>query len=352
MAPIIYFFSTTQIVPFGDLCIGDMLPAKILYIGMKKPLHYIPIAWGYIFSGSAVADKNNTSGFAKDGKIPLVAIYTYHDTTGEKSGRDYLQTQGLAFSLDEGSTWTKYEKNPVLNNPGIKDFRDPKVMWYEAQKKWIMTLATKDRISFYSSPDLKSWTKESEFGENVGAHGGVWECPDLFPINYENDTVWVLLVSINPGGPNGGSATQYFTGNFDGKNFTPFQTDTRWLDYGPDNYAGVTWSNVGDRKLFLGWMGNWQYANLVPTDGWRSAMTIPRDLGLKKIGDKYMVTSRPANELNLLNEKETKLNNIEASNFDLTATTGKLNGPARLKFQSNKIESFTITFLHYCFDVY
>ena len=169
----------------------------------------------------------------------------------------------------------------LLKNPGIKDFRDPKVMWYEPQKKWIMTLATKDNITFYSSPDLKSWIKESDFGDGRGAHGGVWECPDLIPLDDNGKQRWVLIVNLNPGAPNKGSGTQYFVGDFDGKTFTSDQTDTRWMDYGPDNYAGITWSNTGKRKIFFGWMSNWMYANLVPTETWRNALTIPRDLKLK-----------------------------------------------------------------------
>lgn len=256
----------------------------------EQPIALYPDSLGTIFSGSAVLDFNNTSGFGKDGKIPLIAIFTHHDTIGAKARTNNYQSQSIAYSLDEGKTWTKYANNPVVKNPGIRDFRDPKVMWYEDGKKWVMTLATKDRVTFYSSKNLKEWTKESEFGETVGAHGGVWECPDLFPLKYKGDNVWVLMVSINPGGPNKGSATQYFTGKFDGKNFTPFQTDTRWIDYGTDNYAGVTWSNTRDRKIFLGWMSNWQYARVVPTEKWRSAMTVPRDLNLEKIGDKYFVS--------------------------------------------------------------
>jgi fructan beta-fructosidase len=258
-----------------------------------KPIALFPDSLGYIFSGSAVADINNTSGFGNNGKIPLVAIFTHHDPTREKQGKNTYQNQSIAYSLDEGETWKKYDSNPVLKNPGIKDFRDPKVSWYEPTKKWIMTLATLDRITFYSSPDLKHWTKESEFGQNIGAHGGIWECPDLFTLKHDGKDISILLVSINPGGPNGGSATQYFTGTFDGHTFMPFQTDTRWIDYGPDDYAGVTWANTGERKIFLGWMSNWQYANLVPTEKWRSAMTTPRDLSLQKINDKYYITSAP-----------------------------------------------------------
>src|SRR5690606_22422295 len=129
---------------------------------------------------------------------------------------------------------------------------DPKVIWYEEDQKWIMSLATKDRLTFYSSKNLKDWLKESEFGANIGAHGGVWECPDLFPLDYNGKKVWVLLISINPGGPNGGSATQYFLGDFNGKEFTPYTTQTRWFDYGTDNYAGVTFDNTANRRIFMG----------------------------------------------------------------------------------------------------
>lgn len=316
--------------------------SKDLVHWTEEEIALYPDSLGYIFSGSAVSDIHNTSGLGKNGKTPLVVLFTYHDPVGEKAGRDDFQSQGLAYSLDDGRTWTKYEKNPVLTNPGIRDFRDPKILWYEPGNKWIMTLATRDRITFYSSPDLKRWSKESEFGETLGAHGGVWECPDLIPFNHHGDTVWVLLVSINPGGPNGGSATQYFTGQFDGKYFTPGSTDTMWLDYGPDNYAGVTWSNVGDRKLFIGWMSNWQYANLVPTAPWRSAMTIPRDLGISRVGNRIMVSSLPARELEQLHEKEIVIENVNAKEFDLTARAGKLSGPVRLKLRSGKIEDYSI----------
>lgn len=309
----------------------------------EQPVALYPDSLGYIFSGSAVVDTDNTSGFGKDGKVPLIAIFTHHDPIGEKAGRDDFQYQSLAYSLDDGKTWTTYSGNPVLKNPGIRDFRDPKVSWHEESGKWIMTLATLDRISFYSSPNLKEWTKESEFGKEVGAHGGVWECPDLFPLDYMGSEIWVLLVSINPGGPNGGSATQYFTGNFDGKTFTPFQTDTRWVDYGPDNYAGVTWSNTGKRKIFLGWMSNWQYANQVPTARWRSAMTAPRDLVLQKVGEKYLLSSILSPELAALESNVKTLSNLVVDSLDLTSMIGKLTGPVRLDFSADKLESFSIT---------
>lgn len=264
---------------------------------VEQPIALYPDSLGYIFSGSAVLDKNNTSGFGQNGRAPIVAIFTYHDPVGEKAGTSNYQSQAIAYSLDNGKSWTKYRNNPVLKNPGIADFRDPKVLWYEPQKKWIMTLAIKDHIGFFSSPDLKNWKQESEFGKSLGAHGGVWECPDLISFDNNGKKTWVLIVNLNPGGPNGGSATQYFVGDFNGKEFTTSQTNTKWLDYGPDEYAGVTWSNVGSRKIFFGWMSNWLYGTVVPTEKWRSAMTIPRDLNLRKIGEEIYVTSTPSPEL-------------------------------------------------------
>ncbi len=281
--------------------------SKDLMHWKELPIALYPDSLGYIFSGSAVVDSNNTSGFGKDGKIPLVAIFTHHDPMGEKAGRDNFQNESLAYSLDEGRTWTKYTGNPVLKNPGIRDFRDPKVMWYAKEKKWIMTLATKDHITLYSSPNLKEWKKESEFGKVLGAHGGVWECPDLFSLNMNGKTYWVLIVNLNPGGPNGGSATQYFVGQFDGKNFTAIDDKTKWLDYGPDEYAGITWSNTGNRRIFLGWMSNWDYANQVPTIKWRNAMTIPRELALFETNGTMYIKSTPVGELLSLGEKNAKV---------------------------------------------
>jgi fructan beta-fructosidase len=221
----------------------------------NRPIALYPDSIGLIFSGSAVVDFNNTSGLGKAGKPPLVAIFTQHSQAREKAGRSDAQNQSLAYSNDGGTSWKMYEHNPVLKNPGIIDFRDPNVMWYAPGAKWVMSLATRDRITFYSSKNLKDWKKESEFGQHLGAHGGVWECPDLFPLTAAGGkTLWVLLVNINPGGPQGGSATQYFTGSFDGVKFTAQGTGTRWLDQGTDEYAGVTWHNTGARRIFLGWM--------------------------------------------------------------------------------------------------
>jgi fructan beta-fructosidase len=310
-----------------------------------RPIALYPDSLGYIFSGSAVVDFNNTSGFGKKDKPPLVAIFTHHDPKGERDGKSDYQNQSIAYSTDEGKSWIKYANNPIIKNPGIKDFRDPKVMWFEKSKKWIMTLATKDRITFYSSENLKEWIKESEFGENVGAHGGVWECPDLFPLEYDGKQVWVLVVNINPGGPNKGSATQYFLGDFNGKFFLPSSTETKWLDYGPDEYAGVTWSNTGKRKIFLGWMSNWLYANVVPTKTWRNAMTFPRELKIVKIDNNNMlVVSALAKEIKKIISKSFIVNNISIGKpFEMTTKTGNIKFPCLLNLTTDNVQDFSIT---------
>ncbi|WP_207424764.1 glycoside hydrolase family 32 protein [Desertivirga brevis] len=308
-----------------------------------QPIALYPDSLGYIFSGSAVYDKDNTSGLGQGGKAPLIAIFTHHDPKGEKAGRKDFQNQSIAFSLDEGKTWKKYAGNPVLKNPGITDFRDPKVSWNGDVRKWIMTLATKDRITFFSSPNLKEWTKESEFGQNEGAHGGVWECPDLFPLILNGKKMWVLLVSINPGGPNKGSATQYFIGDFDGKTFKPLITETKWVDWGTDNYAGVTYSNIGERRIFQGWMSNWQYAESVPTVSWRSAMTLPRDLSLKEVNSSIHLASQPVPELkSILTEVNSLKDLTVSSSLDLSDKIKGYGSQYMLKFESDQLKDFSI----------
>ncbi|WP_083928281.1 glycoside hydrolase family 32 protein [Spirosoma panaciterrae] len=317
--------------------------SKDLVHWQEQPIALYPDKLGYIFSGSAVVDVHNTSGFGKKGQVPLVAIFTHHNPELEKRKSDKFQYQSIAYSLDEGKTWTKYAGNPVLQNPGIVDFRDPKVRWYEPQKKWIMTLATKDRVTFYASPDLKTWSKQSEFGHNLGAHGGVWECPDLLSIDHNGKKVWVLLVSINPGGPNGGSATQYFVGDFDGKTFKPYSTKTKWMDYGTDNYAGVTFANTGNRSILMGWMSNWQYAQVVPTATWRSAMTIPRLLQLKDVNKELYLSSTPVKELGALNGKRfTEKNRSVKGTYDLTSKVMNASGLFRLDLTTQATNDFSI----------
>ena len=436
------------------------------------PIALYPDSLGYIFSGSAVVDHQNTSGFGKDGQPPLVAIFTYHDPVGEKAGTIDFQYQGIAYSNDKGRTWTKYENNPVIPNPGIRDFRDTKVIWDEARGQWVLVLAAWDHIKIYSSSNLKDWEHQSDFGKEWGSHAGVWECPDLFPMQVAgtDEQKWVLLLSINPGSSNGGSGTQYFVGDFDGKTFTldedfaevfgiepsvvpngvvyahfekgyegwttegtafgqgpvsgsidgqneitgftgsylttsfhggdqatgklispafriqknfinfqigggndklktainlivdgqivraaagsngealrwagwdvsdlqgkgahfeivdmhtggwghinvdqimfsdglatPEREKAIWLDWGRDNYAGVTWDNAPDnRRIFMGWMSNWDYAQVVPTDSWRSAMTLPRDLVLQNTEQGLRLSTIPSEEI-LPNLKE------------------------------------------------
>lgn len=265
------------------------------------PVALYPDSLGTIFSGSAVIDWNNRSGLGSSDNPPMVAIFTHHNPRKEKEGCSRFQYQSIAFSLDKGRSWTKYPGNPVLPNPGIRDFRDPKVSWYEKGQKWIMVFAAHDRIMFYSSPDLIQWNKESEFTADRAPDEGVWECPDFFPLSYGEKELWVLLVSIGGGGPNGGSGTKYYIGDFNGSRFTCTDPScpARWVDFGKDNYAGVSWSDVPEedgRRIFLGWMSNWQYAQNVPTERWRSAMTLPRELRLDQDEQGYLLRSIPVVE--------------------------------------------------------
>jgi fructan beta-fructosidase len=270
------------------------------------PIALVPDSLGYIFSGSAVFDKHNSTGFGTESNLPLVAMFTYHDPAGEKAGRADYQYQGIAYSFNQGRTWTKYDKNPVIPNAEkLRNFRDPKVFWHEGTHRWIVVLAATDRIRFYSSKDLKNWQMESEFGNSHGSHGGIWECPDLFPLKVKgtNQEKWVLLVSINPGGVHGGSATQYFIGDFNGKTFRNENSpDTiLWFDHGRDNYAGVTWSDAPNtRRIFIGWMSNWEYAEKVPTKSWRGAMTLPRELSLIKTVKGVRLAQKPVIEMERL----------------------------------------------------
>lgn len=252
-----------------------------------------PDALGSIFSGSAVVDKDNTAGF---GAGAIIAMYT-------SAGRH--QTQSIAYSTDGGLTFTKYAGNPVITYPA-PDFRDPKVFWHEGTKRWIVVLAVGQEVQFYSSKNLKEWTYESSFGHGYGNHEGVWECPDMLEFDGGK---WVLLLNINPGGPYGGSATQYFTGTFDGHRFVcdSKPSTTKWMDYGKDHYATVTFSNAPDgRRVALAWMSNWQYAGVVPTMQFRSANSVPRDLGLFTSGDETYLSNVPSKEMDAVRGKQIK----------------------------------------------
>lgn len=339
--------------PYGSMW-GNMHWGHAVTKDLKKWEHLPdaiePDSLGTIFSGSAVIDKNNTAGF---GKNALVAIYT---------SAGIVQTQSIAYSLNNGHTFTKYENNPVLTDPNYVDFRDPKVFWHNASNQWIMSLATTQTITFYGSKNLKEWSRLSEFGEGIGDHGGVWECPDLFPLTYNGQTKWVLFVSINPGGPNGGSATQYFIGSFDGKTFKaddlPYPL---WIDYGRDNYAGVTWNNAPEGRLvFIGWMSNWDYTNQVPTTNFRNAMTIPRDIKLAYNGKHLIVANYPVKEINDLRYETKNMDNItvEGTNsieklldnntgaYEIEMTINK----ATAKNFSFKLSNRTGEYLNFVFD--
>jgi len=317
--------------------------SKDLVHWKREPIAIYPDSLGLIFSGSAVVDKNNSSGFGKNGVVPLVAMYTSHDMKKEKAGAIDVENQSIAYSLDEGKTWIKYHGNPTLKNPGVRDFRDPKIIWHEETKRWIVAIAAQDQITFYASTNLLDWVKLSDFGKTDGAHGGVWECPDLFPMEYNNKTYWVLFSNINPGGPNKGSSTQYFIGDFDGKSFLPFDHDIRWADYGPDEYAGVTWSNTGKRRILIGWMSNWQYANVVPTETFRNSFTLPRELGLMKIDNEMYLTSMPINELKSIEKTSVTKNDVIIDEaIDLTSFFGKINTPSKFDFVFTKHNNFTV----------
>ena len=254
-----------------------------------EPTALEPDALGMMFSGCCVVDKNNTAGFGKDA---IVALYT---TAGAR------QTQSLAYSTDGGKTFTKYADNPIITS-NVPDFRDPHVFWNAEAGFWNMILAAGQQMSIYSSKDLKEWKHESDFGAEYGNHGGVWECPDLMKMNVKgtNKDKWMLICNINPGGPFGGSATQYFIGQFDGHKFTceDEPSETKWMDYGKDHYATVTFDNAPDgRRCAIAWMSNWQYANQVPTKQFRSANSIVRDLGLFEYKGETYCSITPAKEM-------------------------------------------------------
>ena len=255
-----------------------------------------PDALGTVFSGSAVVDMENTSGF---GKGAVIALYT---SAGES------QTQSLVYSTDNGKTFHKFEGNPIITS-NVPDFRDPHMFWNEDIKKWNMIMAVGQHMEIYSSDNLKDWKYESSFGEKYGNHGGVWECPDLMKMKVRGTgkEKWMLICNINPGGPFGGSATQYFVGDFDGHKFTCDSKPevTKWMDYGKDHYATVTFDNAPKgRRVAIAWMSNWQYANQVPTQQYRSGNSIPRDLGLFEYKGETYCSVVPSPEMTAARSKK------------------------------------------------
>jgi sucrose-6-phosphate hydrolase SacC (GH32 family) len=266
-----------------------------------QPVAIEPDGLGTIFSGSSVLDPKNTAGFGSDA---IVSLFTSAGAS---------QIQSMAYSLDNGQTFEKYAGNPVLTLDS--EARDPKMFWYAPNNEWILVLAhpLEHEMLIFASPDLKNWTLRSSFGKGLGAQDGVWECPDMFELKVDGTdrTKWVLLCNLNPGGPFGGSATQYFVGDFDGKTFTPDldadgNVPTKWMDFGKDHYATVSFSDAPQgRRVVLGWMSNWQYANDVPTQQFRSANTLPRDVRLftGRDGQLYMA-SAPSQELTAMRGRQ------------------------------------------------
>ena len=309
---------------------------------------------GHIFSGSSVVDKKNTAGFGKDA---IIAIYTNNSVNHD-------EVQCIAYSNDNGRTFTKYEGNPVLTPfDGLKDFRDPKVFWYEKGKCWYMIVSADKETRFYKSKNLKKWNYVSAFGKGIGQQPCQYECPDFFqlPVNGDKKNMkWVMTMNINPGCWFGGSATEYFVGDFDGKNFTcPDAHDVKWLDWGKDHYATVTFSNTGDRVLGITWMSNWQYANLTPFKQNRGANGLPRELKLYEKNGKYYISEDVAPEVYAL-RKDTKdltdasvadakdlkgvAANMEGA-FEIEAdVTPDANGIAGIEISNNKRERTMIYF--------
>ena len=299
-----------------------------------------PDALGTVFSGSAVVDKENTSGF---GKGAVIALYT---SAGES------QTQSMVYSTDNGKTFTKYEGNPVITS-NVPDFRDPHMFWNEDIKKWNMILAAGQHMEIYTSDNLKDWKLESSFGEKYGNHGGVWECPDLMKMKVRgtDKEKWMLICNINPGGPFGGSATQYFIGDFDGHKFTCESKPevTKWMDYGKDHYATVTFDNApAGRRVAIAWMSNWQYANQVPTLQYRSGNSIPRDLGLFEYkGETYcsvvpspeITAARSKKATKVLSESCEMVVNLKGN---ATITLSNDNGEKVVMLYDAKAETFSM----------
>ncbi|WP_440998506.1 glycoside hydrolase family 32 protein [Fodinibius sp. SL11] len=291
-----------------------------------------------IFSGSAVVDKQNTSGLGAEENPPMVAIYTGHHDSEENPKQD----QRIAYSTDNGRSWTKYEGNPVIDEE-MENFRDPKVIWHEETEKWIMVVAlpTEYKVRFYSSDNLIDWKMESEFGP-AGGTGGIWECPDLFKLpvdGHDGESRWVLQVDMNPGAVAGGSGGQYFVGDFDGSEFTESEEtkgETLWVDYGKDFYAVQSYSNIPDgRRIWLAWMNNWNYAGEIPTNPWRGAMTIPRKVGLMSTDEGPRLTQKTVDELNTIAGEAQQFENITISDGlftdeNLEGTTYKIEAEIQL----------------------
>ena len=328
-----------QYNPYGSMW-GNMHWAHSISTDLvhwqQQPVALAPDAWGTMFSGSCVVDHNNTAGFGKDA---IISMYTSSRPT--PFGGD-VQAQCIAYSNDGGKTFTKYVGNPVITDEK-KDFRDPHVFWNEEAGFWNMILAAGQEMQIFSSSNLKDWKLESSFGHEYGNHGGVWECPDLMKMKVRgtDQEKWMLICNINPGGPFGGSATQYFIGQFDGHKFTceDEPSETKWMDYGKDHYATVTFDNAPEgRRCAIAWMSNWQYANQVPTMQFRSANSIVRDLGLFEYNGETYCSVTPAREMDSIRGQRI------SHPTETCEIVVSLKGDAQLTLRNSKDEKVVITY--------
>ena len=322
---------------WGNMSWGHATSTDLMH-WKEQPTALVRDDLGDIFSGSAVIDKNNTAGF---GENAFIALYT---SAGEH------QQQSMAYSKDGGMSFTKYEGNPIIGNTTRGDFRDPKVFWHEESEQWVMALALgwEKAAEFWTSPDLRTWTYASTFKYETHLNKGIqWECPDLIQLDYEGGKKWVLIINVNPGGPFGGSGIMCFIGDFDGKTFTADDLDyPMWMDFGLDNYAGVTWSNTpDDRKILIGWMNNWMYSGDVPCDPWRSAFTLPRELSLVNVDGKPMIAGHVVKEIDKIAGNWQQLNNGSVGNpaayhLQLTIPT---NEACTIKLSNEENETYEIS---------
>ena len=271
-------------------------------------------AQGLAMSGSCVVDGADTSGLVKGGG--MVAVYT--STEGGEA-------QSLAYSSDRGRSWQRFSGNPVIPNDGRKDFRDPKVFWHEDSKAWVMIVSAGDHVSLLRSTDLKAWTHASDFGQGIGSHAAVWECPDLFPLTDSSDgrTRWVMTLSVGANEETAGSTAQYFIGDFDGSVFFPEDRQTRFTDVGQDFYAAQSFEHVEGRRVWMAWLGNWNYPYSLPTGDWRGEMSIPRELSLTTVGGRRTLIQRPVPELDALRGKATDLAGLKAIDTVTDLGTGR-----------------------------
>ena len=291
---------------WGHAISSDMVHWKRTYTALEHD------SQGLAMSGSCVVDGADTSGLVKGGG--MVAVYT--STEGGEA-------QSLAYSTDRGRSWQRFSGNPVIPNDGRKDFRDPKVFWHEGSQAWVMIVSVGDHVSLFRSRDLKAWTHASDFGQGIGSHAAVWECPDLFPLTDTSDgsTRWVMTLSVGANEETAGSTAQYFIGDFDGSVFFPEDHETRFTDAGQDFYAAQSFENIEGRRVWMAWLGNWNYPYSLPTGDWRGEMSIPRELSLTTLDGQRVLVQKPVPELDALRGKATDLAGLTATDTADDAVT-------------------------------